>query len=315
LGALLSLLLSFLSVPSALAQERFAMVIAGASGDEIHAAHHEKWSADLANAFTTTFKFPPANVLVLSEHQQATSRSTSANVKALLGDLRRRIKAEDVVLLVLIGHGTFDGEDAKFNLVGPDLTAHEWKELLVALPARTVVVNTTASSFPFLEELSQKRRVVITATDSVAQKFATVFPEQFARALEDAATDTDKDGRVSVWEAFAATSAAIKRHFEQRGQLSTERPLIDDDGDKVGKEAEAPGEDGTFARTIYLDPGAAPPADGALSALEAQRRTLEAEIETLKGRKTEMSAEQYTAELERLVLQLARVARQIRQRS
>ena len=301
---------------SAAAQERFAIVVAGASGGEVYAAHHEKWSADLGTAFTTTFKFPAANILVLSEHREGSLRSTSANVKALLGDLRRRVKAEDVVLLLLIGHGTFDGEDAKFNLVGPDLTAKEWKELLLAVHARTVVVNTTASSFPFLEELSQRGRVVVTATDSVAQKFATVFPEYFVHALRDPATDVDKDSRVSVWEAFAAASAAVKRHYEQRGQLSTERPLLDDDGDRVGKEADAPGEDGRFARTIYLDPGPTSlAADESRAALEKERRTLEAQIEVLKGRKAEMPADQYSAELEQLLLQLARVSRELRQRS
>jgi hypothetical protein len=308
------LLLSSLVGPSAAAQDRFAVIVAGASGGEVYAAHHDKWSADLCKAFTTTFDFPAANVLVLSEYAEEASRSTSANVKALLGNLRRRVNAEDVVLLVLVGHGSFDGEDAKFNLVGPDLTAREWKQLLLALPARTVVVNTTAASFPFLEELSQRSRVVITATDSVAQKFATVFPEHFVHALGDPATDTDKDSRVSVWEAFAATSAAVKRHYEQHGQLSTERPLLDDDGDRVGREADAPGEDGAFARTIYLDPGRARAADEALAAFEEQRSALEAQIEVLKARKIEMPADQYRGELERLLLQLARVSQQIRQR-
>jgi hypothetical protein len=219
-----------MTAPSAAAGERFAIVVAGASGGEVYAAHHEKWSADLGDAFRTTFKFPAANVVVLSGHGEGTSRSTSANVKALLGDLRRRVTAGDVVLLVLIGHGTFDGEDAKFNLVGPDLTAHEWKQQLLALPARTVVVNTTAS--------------------------------------------------------------------------------------RIGKEADAPGEDGAFARTVYLDPGTTPAAaDEARAALEEQRRTLEAQIEVLKGRKAEMPAGEYSAELERLLLQLARVSQQIRQRS
>jgi hypothetical protein len=299
----------------AAAQERFALVIAGASGGEVYAAHHDKWSNDLAKALEATFKFPPSNVVVLSEHGEAASRATSVNVKARFGDLRRRVTGEDLVLVVLLGHGTFDGQDAKFNLAGPDLAAHEWKQLLSTLPARTVIVNTTASSFPFLEELSQRGRVVITATDSVAQKFATVFPEHFVRALGDPATDTDKDGRTSVWEAFAATSAAVRQHYEQRGQLSTERPLLDDNGDRIGREDAAPGEDGSIARTIYLDPGTAATGDETLAALERVRGALEAQVEALKTRKSTMAENHYQAELERLLLQLARVAQQIRQRS
>ena len=96
-----------------------------------------------------------------------------------------------------------------------------------------------AASFPFLEHLAGPQRIVITATDSVAQRFDTVFPEYFVRALTDPAADLDKNGRVSVWEAFAAASMGVRRYYTQRGQLATERALIDDNGDGVGREAGA----------------------------------------------------------------------------
>ena len=118
--------------------------------------------------------------------------------------LRGQVGKDDLVLVVLLGHGTFDGDQAKFNLVGPDLTAGEWSVMLGALPGRVVVVNTTESSAPFIEALAAKGRVVITATDTGAQKYATVFPEYFAKALADAASDLDKDGKTSIWEVFAA---------------------------------------------------------------------------------------------------------------
>ena len=127
------------------------------------------------------------------------------------------------MLVVLLGHGTFDGDQAKFNLVGPDLTAGEWSVMLGALPARVVVVNTTESSAPFIEALAAKGRVVITATDTGAQKYATVFPEYFAKALADAASDLDKDGKTSIWEVFSATSGSVARHYTERAQLTTER--------------------------------------------------------------------------------------------
>ena len=101
------------------------------------------------------------------------------------------------------------------------------------------LVNTTESSFPFIEELSRKERVVITATDSTAQRYATVFPEYLVRALADPATDADKDGRISLWEAFSYASAGVRTYYERRGQLSTERPLLDDDGDRIGREFQA----------------------------------------------------------------------------
>jgi hypothetical protein len=158
--------------------------------------------------------------------------------------------------------------------------------------------------------------VVITATDSVAQRFATVFPEHFVRGLSDLSADFDKNGRISIWEAFASASAAVKEYYEQRGQLSTERPVLDDNGDKVGREAEAPGPDGNLARATYLDaePGSIT-ADVALAGLQRRRAALEAQLEELKSKKDALESEDYEAQLERVLVELARVARQIRQRS
>jgi len=306
-----------LSLPSAaMAAERYAVVISGVAGGEKYAAQQQQWRAELTAGLKNTFVFSDTNVVVLSEDASGSSKSTAENVRRLFGDLRRRITKDDTLLVVLMGHGTFDGADAKFNLVGPDLTAHDWKTLLAAVPGRLVLVNTTEASFPFLEELSQRGRVVITATDSAAQRFATVFPEYFVKAFSDPAIDFDKNGRVSVWEAFAAASAAVKRYYEQRGQLTTERPLLDDDGDRVGREAEAPGQDGTLARAIYLDAGPQTPAgDGELAALERERLSIEAQIEDLKTRKPVLGDQEYAAALEQLLVRLARVSQQICNRS
>jgi hypothetical protein len=300
----------------AAAGERYAVLISGVSGGEKYAAQQQKWRSELAAFLTTGFAFSDANVVMLDEASDGSSRATAANVRRLFADLRRRLTRDDTLLLVLLGHGTYDGVDAKFNLVGPDLSAAEWKALLDGLAGRLVVVNTTASSFPFLEHLSRSGRVVITATDSPAQRFATVFPEYFTRALADRSSDFDKNGRVSVWEAFAAASAGVKRHYEQRGQLSTERPLLDDNGDGEGREADTPGEDGASARTIYLDPDpSAGGGDAILAALERQRLALEKQLEELKTRKASMSEEQYQAELERILIELVKIAQEIRKRS
>jgi hypothetical protein len=300
----------------AVAAERYAVIISGASGGEKYAAQQQHWRTDLGAALETTLGFPNANVAVLSEEEGGTAKATSENVRRLFTDLRRRVSKDDTLLVILIGHGTFDGADAKFNLVGPDLNAHEWKTLLAGVPGRLVVVNTTAASFPFLEELSERGRVVITATDSAAQRFATVFPEYFVKAFSDPSIDFDKNGRVSVWEAFAAASAGVKRYYEEHGQLTTERPLLDDDGDRVGREAEAPGQDGQVARVIYLDRGPqAPTGDTELAALERERISIETRIEDLKSRKPVLGDDEYSAALEKLLLELSRVSQKIRQRS
>jgi hypothetical protein len=218
---------------------------------------------------------------------------------------------------VLIGHGTFDGTDAKFNLVGRDLESAEWSALVRPLAGTVVVVNTSSASFPFLERLAGPRRVVITATDSVVQRFDTVFPEYFIHALTDPGADLDKNGRISIWEAFASACTAIRRYYQQRGQLSTERALLDDNGDGVGKDPGDPGDDGSLASRTYLDeslPGAAP-TDEVLLKLLQRKSLLEADVQDLKIRRTFLPREQYAKEFERLMIELSQVSHDIRART
>ena len=219
--------------------------------------------------------------------------------------------------MLLIGHGTSgDGEGAKFNLVGPDLTVDEWSALLKPIAGKLVFIDTTGGSFPFLRKLAGHGRVVLTATDSAAQQFETVFPEFFIKAFDDAAADSDRNGRVSLWEAFSYASAGVRQWFDQRGQLSTERALLDDTGAGIGRESQNPGTDGIVARVTYLEPEASVTSgDAALAALLKRKEDLEAQVEALKSRKATMSAEQYQTELEKLLLELARVSQAIRSKT
>jgi hypothetical protein len=181
---------------------------------------------------------------------------------------------------------------------------------------RMVVVNTTEASFPFLESLTAKGRVVITATDSPAQKYATVFPEYFVKAMKEAGTDLDKNGRTSIYEVFAAASAAVKQHYEQRGQLTTERALLDDDGDGKGREATADGPDGGMARITHLDSEiVAENANPELAALIRKRRELETQAEEHKQLRGVIPDAEWQAQFEKLMLQLAQVSAEIRKRS
>lgn len=306
---------ALLLVPSlAAAEQRQAIIVSGATGGERYAASYAEWEAALVKGLRDRCGFAPERIVVLSAAaRNASAISSRENVRRALEDLRRTSGRNDLSLVILIGHGTVDAESAKFNLVGPDLEAAEWADLLREVPGRLVVVNTTGGSFPFLEHLSGRNRIVITATDSAAQRFDTVFPEQLVLALGDPDTDLDKNGRLSLWELFSRTSAGVKRHYEQRGQLATERALLDDNGDRLGIEADAPGQDGAIARTTYLDVDPlGDAADPALAALAARQRELEERAEQLKLRKPTMTREAWEAEFEALMIELARVSRRIR---
>ena len=314
---LLSLMLIAAVVRPVEAQQRFAVVVSGATGGQEYATQYMAWRDSLKRLFTERFKMEPSSVVVLAEGEDdAPTESTAENVRKAIAQLQTRMTRDDLLVIVLIGHGTFDGVDAKFNLVGRDLESAEWAGLLRPLPGTVVMVNTTAGSFPFIERLAGPRRIVITATDSVAQRFDTVFPEYFVKAFDDESADLDKNQRISIWEAFASASAGVRRHYQQRGQLSTERALIDDNGDGVGRGVADDGEDGTASSRTYLEaapPGAAPTDEDLLKLLQ-RKALLEAELEELRIRKSFLPAADYAKEFERLMVDYAKVSRDIRQR-
>jgi len=310
-------LLGAVDTAPAAAQQRFALIVSGATGGSEYAAQYAAWTGGFTRTLTGQMKFDPARITVLSETDDAAAAATAANVRKAIAAVRARMTKDDLLLVFLAGHGTADGEATKFNLVGPDMELSEWAALLQPLPGHVAIVNTTAGSFPFIERLSGQRRIVIAATDSVAQRFDTVFPEYFIRAFENESADLDKNGRVSLWEAFASASASVRRHYQQRGQLSTERSLLDDDGDGVGRSASDKGSDGSQSSRTYLDeslPGAAP-TDEALIKMLQSKALLEAELDELKIRRTFLQRDEYLKEFERIITELARVSSAIRQRS
>ncbi len=296
------------------ADERYALIVSGVSGSEKFAESQKTWVSSLQSTLQKQLGLSPDRIIVLAEDGAAPSVANRDNVTRTLASLKSKVTADDTLLIVLIGHGTFDGTSAKFNLVGPDMDSNEWKASLEGTPARLVFVNTTSASFHFVPALSGKNRIVIAATDSAAQKYATMFPQYFIEALEQGAkADNDKNGRLSVWEAFTYASQAVKQAFEQKGTLVTERSIIDDNGDGVGKEATAADGDGVLARTTFLDgPSGAAATNPAVAALEKRRVAIEAEIEQLKAKKGQMPAGQYEEAFERLAIELAKISAQIR---
>jgi hypothetical protein len=348
LAAALAVCVVLVSSTAVEAGDRYAIIICGAAGSQAHAEQHAAWRQSLVGTLTGKFQIPPDHVSVLAdtaikvsapqaappqaqppgkdadvprpEALSATTESpgviaaTRENVRTAIGRVAQRASRDDVVLLVLFGHSTYDGVDAKFNLVGPDIEAAEWTTLLARIPARVVFVNTTGASAPFLQRLAADGRIVITATDSPAQKYETVFAKFFADAFGQTESDLDKDGRVSVWEAFAHASGGVKAHYRQRGQLAVERPVLDDTGDGVGKEAGTPGPDGSMASRTFLDASDSP-AQGngpALSELINRRNVLEGEFDELKRRRSFMPPGDYEKERDRLLIDIARISRQIR---
>jgi hypothetical protein len=292
--------------------DRYALVITGASAGPAYAEKYDKWRNSLVTTLNQKFRYPDDHLFVLAETEGPNvARSTRENVRAVMDRVGPKVGADDLLFVILIGHGTTaDDDEAKFNLVGPDLKAGEWADMLAPIAGRVVFVDTTGGSFPFLRRLSAPRRIVVSATDSAAQQFETVFAEFFVSALDGPAADLDKNGRVSIWEAFSVASAAVRQWYEQHGQLPTERALLDDNGDGVGREAQSPGPDGAVARAVYLAPET--PAAGD-SVLGRRREDLERQLDNLRVRKASSTEPgQFDAEIEKILLEIAQLSRQLR---
>lgn len=299
--------------------ERFAVLVRGLGGDPAFERRFAEWMERLCGLLTERWRFRPEHIFVLTPDGRGCSpnaaRATADAVRRALERVRSESTPESLVVIFLIGHGSFDGERGYFNLVGPDLSAEDFRALLSEVRARHIVfVNTASSSGAFLPILSRPGAVIITATRSGREQQATIFAQYLLEAFADARADTDKDGRTSLAEAFAFATRLTAEHYARQGVLATEHPLLDDNGDGIGHGEIGEG-DGRLARTVYLEaPVEIGEEDEELRALLRQRQALLEKIEAVKARKTEMSPDEYERELERWLLELARLTERINAR-
>jgi peptidase C13-like protein len=305
---------------AAFAQTTRLAVIVGLAGDPQHAELFQRWAATLIDA-AGKLGVPGDQVIYLAEQaevdRRATGKSTREEIAKAFGSLSAA-SADDVVFVVLIGHGSFDGRVAKFNLPGPDMTADDFAALLKKVPSRHIVfVNTASASGPFIAALAAPGRTVVTATRNGAERFATLFGGFFVDAFAGTEADADKNRRISVLEAFDYAKRQVATAYEREGIMLTEHPLISDNGDKEGTAAPASdGKAGRVAAVLSLGTAEATdplPADPKLRALYTERRDIERRIEALKLLKESMDPAKYASELEKLATDLALKTRQIRE--
>ena len=319
-GFLVAAILAALALPRAAAAQgdRYALVIEGASGEPQYAELHRAWLDQLVKVLRDDFKYDATHLVVLAETAKTgEERSTAENVKAAMARLAKSVKAQDQLFVMFIGHGTADATGAKFNLIGPDLAVGDWAALLKPIPGRIAVVDATAGSFPFLAGLAGPNRVVITATSRNAQVFHSRFAEGFVAALKTPAADTDKNGRISLLEAFNYASRQVAQYYEQAGNKATEQAMLDDTGDGVGIQSGAPAAtDGTAAGLMYLDALAMPKSnDPEVQQLLVRQQTLMQQVDDLRRRRASMPAEEFDREFEKVIIDLALVSRDVRKRT
>jgi len=296
--------LGMLWTPSALAQQTHLLVITGSPGDEEHAQKFHKWATAFIDAAKKKDAVPDANITLLADKQ-----ATKAGIEKAFADLAPRVKPADAVLVLLLGHGSFNGTQAAFNHFGPDLTVDEWGKLLARIPStRVAFVDTTSSSGAFLPAIAAPGRVVITATKTGGERNETAFPEYFVAAFDDPAADRDRNGHVSLAEAFEYAKAKVVQAFQQKGLLLTEHAVMEDGGG------------GVLASTLFLGTGRADAAlaadlsDPAMKKLVEEKDAIDQQIATLRSKKPSIDEAQYESQLEKLLTELALKTKAIRDR-
>ncbi len=242
--------------------------------------------------------------------------ATRAHLTDVLGKVASQAKPDDDFVLVLIGHGSYDGVEYKFNLVGPDISAADLAALCDRIAAkRQLIVNTTSSSGGSIPALEKRGRCVIAATKSGTEKNATVFARYWVEALHDPEADLDKNETVSALEAFQYATKKTAAFYDSQKRLATEHAVFDDTGhhDPVREPASDTGEGQLLSSFTLIRLGATQKAynDPAKRALLAQKEEIERKIDTLKYQKMAMSQDDYKTQLTAALLELAKVQGQL----
>jgi hypothetical protein len=287
------------------------VIVSGLGGQPQYTRSFAELSTALARSARERWGVPDSAIVWLGDSAATRSTwyrgvSTRDNIDRTLGRLAERPGSEQIVLVV-IGHGSGEAEDTRVSLPGPDMTARDFAKVLARFGNRRIAfINLTSASGDMLPLLAGPGRVVVTATKSAFERNETQFARYFVGALTGDGADTDKDGRVSLAEAFQYGQQETRRFYEGEGRLASEHAQIAD-ADQL-------------ARRFFLAGGpavvsaAAPSAvaDARLSPLFAQRQALEDELQALKRRKGTMTTEAYERELERVLVAISLKGREIR---
>jgi len=322
--AALSLFLG--GAPRAIAQsipKTHLLIVTGASGEPRFAQQFHALAMSMVAVATTRFGIPDSQIIYLAEQTQPdqkaiSGRSTREGVIAAFDQIAARASAGDAVFILLIGHGSSDGNVSRFNVPGADMSDVDFRTQLDKLSNQSVAfINASSASGDFVKTLSARNRVVVTATKSGFERNESLFAGHFVSAYARDGADMDKDGRISVLEAFVYARREVQREYEGTNRLQTEHAMLDDDGDGAGHpDPGARGPDDMIANKFFLQPTAGVSAvvasDPRAAELLATQNRLQAQFDTLRLAKSVMSEENYEKALEDLLTKIAQNASAIR---
>ncbi len=285
----------------------YYVVVAGLGGEPEYEQRFSGAAKDLDRIFKVSTD--PGHVFTLTGAQ-----ANASNLRETLSTVARESKGDDDFVLVLIGHGSFDGVEYKFNLVGPDVTAAEIAAMCDKITARRqLVVNTTSASGGSVAALERPGRAVIASTKSGTEKNATVFARYWVEAMQDPAADTDKSDSISAMEAFNYAARKTADFYDSQKRLATEHAVFDDVGTGEPVRTAGSGQGLLMASfpVLRLGSDAQTDKDPAKRELLRRKDELEEKIDGLKYRKAAMDPADYKAQLTAALLELAKVQEEL----
>jgi hypothetical protein len=287
----------------------FYLTVAGLGGEPDYEQRFSMWATEIEAVLKSAAGDSHIETL-------KGAAATRVNVRAALEKIASQAKPDDAVVVMLIGHGSFDGFDYKVNLPGPDLSATELAALLNRVTAsRQLVVNMTSASGGAVNALRRENRVVITATKTGTERNATVFPRFWVEALRDPAADTDKNETISALEAFHYAQQKVAEYYESQKRLATEHALLEDTGGGAGvRDPSAENREGLHAAAfplVRLGTANALANNPEKKKLLEKKDQIEQQIDLLKYNKAALAPDDYKKKLTALLLNLAKTQEEL----
>lgn len=235
--------------------QKYAIIVSGESND----AQHYTWfknSTKQAYDLLITKGYSDNNIDYLFETASETGvdyESTVDNFTMVIDQLREKSTSIDNIVVILIGHGYFDGTNSYYTLHDYNIQDTEMADMFSDIKRDKVVfVFSPCNTGGFIDDLSGPDTVVISSTRPDESNKAA-FIEPFLASF-DGSGDKNNDGNVSFAEAFNFASKSVGDQYKNNnwGNL-TEHAQLDDNGDGISHEAPVPNEgDGGLARESYL---------------------------------------------------------------
>ena len=297
---------------------KYAVILVGPAVGDTNSSRFRQWALSLYDILARDYGYNSDTITLLYDRgeiegpggERVDAACDREGIEQQFAALKSRVKIGDQIILFLIGHGSGAEAEAKFNIVGPDLTGIEFAYLLDQFAQQDmVIVNTTSASYGFSAALSSEGRVVISSTRSSSEKYDPIFSRFFIEALDARNGDRDKNNRVSMLEAFNYARNNVTQWYEEQGRLAAEHAGLDDNGDSLFSlnptVAEA---DGRLAEIAFID--TLIDSDEGLSEvavrLKSRMQRIERSVFILRGRKADFLEADYWQQMEELLVDLAR---------